>query len=162
MTSAALDAQTFGPTTDVDADVIDFVSVLHSRGLDAAGVTARLVSKDGSSVDLPDELFRVLVFAATNLAEGRAVTIAPIEKLLTTQEAAEFLGMSRPTLIKIVERDELPCTKVGRHRRIRLGDLLDYQGRRAETRRRALSEMVDIALDSGLYEATGQSAEGIR
>ena len=54
------------------------------------------------------------------------------------------------------------CTKVGRHRKVRLGDLLDYQRRRAAIRRQALAEMVDIALEHDLYEATSGSAEGIR
>ena len=70
--------------------------------------------------------------------------------------------MSRATLIKIVDGGDLPCTKIGRHRRIRLGDLVDYQHRRAEVRREALDEMVAIAVDERLYEATAHSAEDIR
>lgn len=163
MNSAALDAETFGPEEFPPAEVIDFVETLRSRGLDVPEAQARLVSKDGAqSIALPDELFRVLKYAAENLAEGRAVTVAPIEKQLTTQEAAEFLGMSRPSLIRIIDRGELSCSKVGRHRRVRLGDLLDYQRGRTQTRRRALDEMVDIALDNQLYEATEGPAEGIR
>lgn len=163
MNSAALDAETFGPEERPTGELIDFLEALRSRGLDVPEAQARLVSKDGTeSIPLPDELFRVLKYAAENLAEGRAITMAPVEKQLTTQEAAEFLGMSRPSLIKIVDRGELSCSKVGRHRRLRLGDLLDYQRERAEARRRALDEMVDIALDNQLYEATEGPAEGIR
>lgn len=163
MNSATLDAETFGPDERPTAELIDFVAALRSRGFDIPEPQARLVSKDGTeSIPLPEELFRVLKYAAENLAEGRAVTVAPIEKQLTTQEAAEFLGMSRPSLIKIVDRGDLACSKVGRHRRVRLGDLLDYQRMRGEARRRALDEMVDIALDNGLYEAMGGPVEGIR
>lgn len=120
------------------------------------------MSSTGETIPLPDELFRVLKYAAQNLAEGRAVSVAPIETQLTSQEAAEFLGMSRPSLIKIVDRGDIPCIKVGRHRRVRLGDLVDYQRRQAEIRRVALQEMVDIALGEELYEATSGSPEGIR
>lgn len=163
MNSAALDAETFGPEDQPTAELIDFVAALRSRGFDIPETRARLVSRDGAeSIPLPDELFRVLKFAAENLAEGRAVTMAPLEKQLTTQEAAEFLGMSRPTLIKIIDRGDLTCSTVGRHRRVRLGDLLTYQRARAEVRRRALDDMVEIALDNKLYEATDGPAEGIR
>lgn len=163
MNSAALDVETFGPEEQPPAELIDFLAALRSRGFDVPEAQARLVSKDGAeSIPLPDELFRVLKYAAQNLAEGRAVTMAPIEKQLTTQEAAEFLGMSRPSLIKIIDRGELSCSKVGRHRRVRLGDVLDYQSARASSRRQALNDMVDIALDNHLYEATEGAAEGIR
>lgn len=130
MNSAALDAETFGPEEAPTGDLVDFLEALRSRGLDVPEAQARLISRDGTqSILLPDELFKALKFVAQNLAEGRAVTVAPIEKQLTTQEAAEFLGMSRPTLIKIIERGELPCTKIGRHRKVRLGDLISYQHR---------------------------------
>lgn len=163
MSSAALATQTFGPQDQTSADIVDFVAALHARGLHAPTAHARLVSSDGSeALELPDEVFRALKFVAENMAEGRAVTVAPIEKQLTTQEAAEFLGMSRPTLIKFIDRGDLPCTKVGRHRKIRLGDLLDYQRRQADMRRRALDEMAEIALEHDLYEATSQSPRGVR
>ncbi|MGB3954287.1 MAG: helix-turn-helix domain-containing protein [Brooklawnia sp.] len=163
MTSAAQDAETFVPEGQTEAEVLDFIEALKARGLDAPEASARLVSKDGTeTIDLPDKVFRALKLVAENLAEGRAVTVAPIETLMTTQEAAEFLGMSRPSLIKIIERGDLACTKVGRHRRLRLGDLLEYQHRRAEIRREALDEMIDIALANDLYEATAESPEGVR
>lgn len=163
MNSAALDAETFGPEERPAGEVIDFLEALRTRGLDVPEAQARLISGEGTqSIPLPDELFKALKFVAQNLAEGRAVTVAPIEKQLTTQEAAEFLGMSRPTLIKIIDRDELPCTKIGRHRKVRLGDLFDYQHRAAADRRRILDEMVDMSLEHDLYEATSGSPERIR
>lgn len=163
MSNAALDGETFGPEDNTSAEVIDFLKALKARGLDAPEAVARLVSKDGSeTIDLPDELFRVLRFVAQNLAEGRAVSVAPLERLMTTQEAAEFLGMSRPSLVKIVDRGDIACTKVGRHRRIRLGDLIDYRTKRAEARRAALDEMARVALENDIYEKTARSGVGIR
>lgn len=162
MSSAFLEVETFQPHEETNAEIIDFVTAMHQRGMDTPEARARLVSSTGETIPLPDELFRVLKYAAQNLAEGRAVSVAPIETQLTTQEAAEFLGMSRPSLIKIVDRGDIPCIKVGRHRRVRLGDLVDYQRRQAEIRRVALQEMVDIALGEELYEATSGSPEGIR
>ncbi len=121
------------------------------------------MSRNGrESIPLPGELFRVLKVAAQSLAEGRAVSLASIETQMTTTEAATFLGMSRPTLIKLVDRGDIPCTKIGRHRRLRLGDLVDYCRTRAEVRRAALDEMVAIAVEEGLYDSTARSAEGAR
>lgn len=162
MSNAVPEVETFQPHEETNAEIIDFIAAMHQRGMDTPEARAKLVSSAGEIIPVPDELFRVLKYAAQNLAEGRAVSVAPIETQLTTQEAAEFLGMSRPSLIKIVDRGDIPCTKVGRHRRVRLGDLVDYRRRQVGIRRVALQEMVDISLDEGLYEATSGSPEGVR
>ncbi|HXR65046.1 MAG TPA: helix-turn-helix domain-containing protein, partial [Ktedonobacteraceae bacterium] len=74
--------------------------------------------------------------------------------ILTTQEAADILHVSRPYLIKLLEEGEMPFTKVGLHRRIRFKDLRDYQKRRKEERRAALREMAHISQELGLYDTT--------
>lgn len=155
--------QTFFPDdSDTTADIIDFANHLRERGFDAPEARTRLVSQSGESVELPPELFEVLKLAAEMLVARDAVTIVATRKQLTTQEAADFLGISRPTLIKLVDAGRIPCTKVGRHRRIRLADLLAYQDDLAAERETALTEMVQIARDADLYEKTAQSGEGIR
>ena len=100
--------------------------------------------------------------AASDAAANQAVTIAPVSKLMTTQEAADFLGMSRPSLVKIVDAGQIEHSMVGRHRRIKLADLIAYQARMAQQRSEALDEMVRIAKDDDLYSATAQSGVGIR
>lgn len=82
---------------------------------------------------LTPELAQVLLQAADQLSRGRAVFVAPCDTQLTTQEAADLLGISRPTLIKLLEHDEIPFTTVGRHRRIRLSDVQSYASRRHES-----------------------------
>lgn len=80
------------------------------------------------------------------------VNVAPLSATLTTQEPADYLGISRPTLVRILERGEIPMEKPGRHRFVRLKDLVDYQGRTKEQRRAALEEMVSDAEKDHLYE----------
>ena len=161
--AAALSPQTVDPQPGDEAQVIDFVAQLRARGLDAPEATARIVSSNGKdSLEIPEPVFRVLKFAAEQIAAGRGVTLVPMGKLLTTYEAASLLGISRPTLIKLLEGGEMDFTKVGRHRRIKLGDVLEHQRRLAEVRDEALQEMADIARESGLYEETAISGEGIR
>ncbi|MEV0685992.1 helix-turn-helix domain-containing protein [Nocardia sp. NPDC050378] len=86
------------------------------------------------------------------MRKRRAVTIAPVEQRLTTQQAADLLGISRPTLIKLLEAGKLPCDKPSgrRHRRLLLSDVLEYQQGRAE-RSGVLDQLVSDAEDDGLY-----------
>lgn len=114
-----------------------------------------LVGADGERVELPDSVFRLLKEIARNMQLGRAVVLIPENQQLTTQRAADLLGISRPHLIKRLEAGELPYHKAGSHRRIYLRDLLDYQKRRNAERRAALDRMAKDAFDAGLYDRTG-------
>ncbi|GEE00517.1 putative antitoxin VapB50 [Gordonia spumicola] len=101
-----------------------------------------LTLSDGSGgAELPDHLRRLLHAAVSNLADGTAVTITPHRTQLTTQEAADILGISRPTLIRLLTAGEIASTRPGRHRRIQLADVLAYQERIRDQRRSALIEL---------------------
>jgi excisionase family DNA binding protein len=127
-----------------------------ARGL--AGVKepsrARLVGPDGSQIDIPDELFSVLRDVVEALSDGLAITIAPHNTMLTTQEAADLLNISRPTLVRLLTEGEIAYTMRGRHRRVLLRDVLDYRERTRQERKHALDQMAADAEDGGLYEAT--------
>ena len=71
---------------------------------------------------------------------------------LTTQEAADFLGVSRPTLVKLLEEGRIPYDRPGRHRRVLFSDLLAYLDRQRQHRRAALDRMTEDASQAGLYE----------
>jgi excisionase family DNA binding protein len=79
------------------------------------------------------------------LSQGLAITVAPQHTVLTTGQAADLLGVSRPTLVRLLEAGEIPFNKPGRHRRIRLGDLLAYQQRARRARAVGLDEMVRVS-----------------
>ena len=89
---------------------------------------------------------RTLVHVLQHFAAGNAVALLPVGAVLTTQQAADALNVSRPYLIKILEAGEVSFEKVGRHRRIPAAELFAYKQKRDETRREALAEMA--ALDS--------------
>lgn len=162
MSSTVHDAVTFPPSRETTAEVLDFNAALEARGLQAPHGRARLVSPDGTEIDLPEELFEILKFAAERLAGNQGVTVVPVDQQLTTQEAADFLGISRPTLVKIVDAGDLACTMVGRHRRVTLSDLLAYRENLARTRAEALQQMADIAREENRHEATATAGDGIR
>ena len=88
------------------------------------------------------------------MRQGKATLVAPQGLLLTTQEAADFLGVSRPTLVKLLEDEAIPFEKPNRHRRVRLQDLVDFRARREEEQRAALNQLTEEASELGLYEGS--------
>jgi excisionase family DNA binding protein len=111
-----------------------------------------LVGPDGERLELPPEVFEVLREVVEALAQGLAITIAPHQMVLSTSEAADILGVSRPTLVRLLESGEIPFDQPGRHRRVRLADVLAYSERARRQRAAALDQMVADAEDAGLYE----------
>jgi excisionase family DNA binding protein len=112
------------------------------------------VGPDGEAIELPDELYTVIRAAVHALLAGRGISIAPHTALLSTQEAADLLGISRPTLVKLLENGEIPFEQSGqrRHRRVRLADVEAYRQSARQSRRSALRELTRAADDDGLYE----------
>jgi excisionase family DNA binding protein len=88
------------------------------------------------------------------MREGKAITLVPRTQRLTTQEAADFLGVSRPTMVKLLEDGRIPFEQPGRHRRILFTDLLAYTGRQHAGRRAALDRMTEDASEAGIYGGT--------
>jgi len=112
-----------------------------------------LKSADGTERELPPELFEVLEQVVSALANGNGVTVAPYGMQLTTQEAADYLGISRPTLVKLLVSGEIAHEMRGRHRRVTLRDLVEYQDRSSVERRSTLSEMAREGLETGMADA---------
>lgn len=124
----------------------DLLVALRAHGRPA------LVAGDGTHIELPDELYEVLKDVVAALSQGLAITVAPQHTVLTSGQAADLLGVSRPTLVRLLEAGEIPFDKPGRHRRIRLGDLLAYQQRARRARAAGLDEMVRASEDAGVYD----------
>lgn len=119
------------------ADLTEVAKLLRAGGLGA-------VACGDHTARLPPELADVLVRAIEALAEGQAVTVSPHRTTLTTQEAAEILGVSRPTLVKLLNEEKIPFTQPGRHRRIRLADVLAFQEQQVQDRACALNELANV------------------
>jgi excisionase family DNA binding protein len=113
---------------------------------------AALVGPAGERLELPPEVFEILREVVEALAGGLAITIAPHQMILSTSEAADILGVSRPTLVRLLESGGIPFEQPGRHRRVRLADVLAYQERAARHRAAGLDQMVADAEDAGLYD----------
>lgn len=116
----------------------------------AADQRAEIVGPDGTRTELPESLHAVLVRASHELRHGRGVSILPVGLELTTQQAADLVNVSRPFLIRLLEAGQIPCHRVGTHRRIRLDDVLAYRRRRSQERRAMLADMAAETQELGI------------
>lgn len=122
---ATTTAQRQRPAARIAAEIVDAIG--SSDGKVA-------VSIDGSDYPLSQELVTVVVQLLDDVAAGRDVIPAPANLPIGTELASELLGVSRPWLTTLLDRGEIPSTRIGTKRRIKLGDVLAY--RRADNDRR--------------------------
>lgn len=113
------------------------------RTILASNSTLRFQGQPGEVVLTP-ALTAVMLELLRHIGSGDAVTIVPLSQMLTTQQAADILNVSRPYLIKLLETGALPYTLVGRHRRIRAEALFAYKQMRDAERKAALDELFEI------------------
>jgi excisionase family DNA binding protein len=94
-----------------------------------------------------------IAVAFDEAARRSAGLIEPLRTVLSTQEAANLLGISRPTLVKLLESGEIAFIKPGRHRRVELQHLLDYQRHLRKHRGEELATIATEAADDDAYRA---------
>lgn len=116
------------------------------------GKTARLrvIDSDGE-IEVPVQALRMLVDILNNMAAGNAVSLVPIHAELTTQQTADFLNVSRPHVVGLLERGELPHHKVGTHRRVYFRDLMTYKSAQLANSKARLTELAQQAQEQGFY-----------
>jgi excisionase family DNA binding protein len=101
-------------------------------------------TKQPAEVTLSPALSNLLMELLRHVGRGDAVTLVPVSQMLTTQQAADILNVSRPFLISILEKNEIAHTLVGRHRRIKADHLFAYKQARDKKRSDALSELAEL------------------
>jgi excisionase family DNA binding protein len=111
-----------------------------------------LVSPAGERIELPNTVFEVLRTAVKFMSDGQTVTLVPDNKVVTSQSAADFLGMSRPFFIKLLETGAMAHHRVGNQRRVYLRDVLEFAKKRDEKRLAALNRLSRDAFEAGLYD----------
>lgn len=100
-----------------------------------------------SEVILTPGLSALLMEFLRHIGRGDAVTLVPVSQMLTTQQAADILNVSRPFLIALLEKEQLPYVLVGRHRRIKAEALFAYKRHRDGKRAAALAELAELDAD---------------
>jgi excisionase family DNA binding protein len=112
-----------------------------------------MIGREGASVEVPEPLFHILTKAVRLLASGQSISILSANEEFTTQAAANYLGMSRPHLVKLLEEKKIPFHFVGTHRRVYLRDLQTFEALRGEQRREALDKLNEQVIAASLYDS---------
>ncbi len=112
----------------------------------------KIVDAKGRKLQLPRPVLGLLDEILKNMQAGKGVSIVPEHQELTTQRAANMLGISRPFMVRLLEEDKLPFHMVGSHRRVYLKDLLAYKARRDKERHASIVRMARMEVKAGTYD----------
>ncbi|RWE12781.1 MAG: helix-turn-helix domain-containing protein [Mesorhizobium sp.] len=114
------------------------------------GAELRVQVDGGEVLRLPKAVSELLYHLLTEMAQGNAVTLFPIHAELTTQEAADYLNVSRPYLIRLLEEGRVKFNMVGTHRRIKFGDLEAFRKSNEDERKRVMDDLAAQAQELGM------------
>lgn len=149
---ALLDQTTEPFVADEAEAVIAKAAAERLRGVAEAKQDIKIVVQDGPNlvVPLPARAVELIFRLLEAMSQRVPVSVIPHGAELTTQQAADYLNVSRPYLIGLLDRGEINHRMVGRHRRIRFSDLLDFEERSRTERKMALEKMAAEAKRLGL------------
>jgi excisionase family DNA binding protein len=114
---------------------------------------------DGSRSELPESLLEILLLTAQALSRKQGVTVVVRSEWLTTSEAADMLGCSRPHVVELIRSNQLKATKIGTHRRVLLHDLLEFISARDGQRDKAMANLIDLSEEMGGYDISNRSGK---
>jgi excisionase family DNA binding protein len=112
----------------------------------------KLVGPSGETIPIPESMFYILERVAEVMARGDSITIVSAGKEMTTQQAADILNVSRQYLVRLLDGGRISYTKTGKHRRLRIEDVLAFKERRDEERRSSLEELTRASEELGGYD----------
>lgn len=145
---------TYIPQQDEKQEVAEFINLISGyRSL--AG--SKLVIQ-GKECEIPSALTEVFAKLLTEVALGNPVTVIGLDKKLTTQQAADHLGISRPTLIKFLDQYSIPLETIGKHRRIKFTDVEKLRELIKSNRSKALQDLIEMSEELGMYEKERKQA----
>jgi len=134
------------------------LSSAEKKDLEALGEVLRehrgayIASQGGVQIDLPGPILNLIEQAIESVGRGETLQLVAQEETMTTQEAADFLGFSRPFLIGLLEKGEIPFQTVGKHRRLATKDVRTFGDKRNRERKKALDDLFDKIDEAGFYE----------
>jgi len=111
------------------------------------------IEETSEKIKIPLSALRLLGDILKAMGQGKLISIVPVATEVTTQSAAEMLGCSRPHLVKLLEEEKIPFTKVGKHRRIKLDDVLSYRQQMKEEQKKNIIDIMNADEETGLYDS---------
>ena len=115
-------------------------------------ITVKFENGKEQPLSIPSVAYELFIDILSQMSQGNAVTLVPVQAELSTQQAANLLNVSRPYLIKLLESNTIPHHKVGKHRRILAQDLYEYKSNLEAKRSKSLDELTSLSQEMGLYE----------
>jgi len=126
--------------------------ILKQHLKDHGSASLKLGGADDKEITLPDSILRLVYEALVSAATGKRVRLVEEDEEVSPEKAAEFLQVSRPYLVKLLDGGEIPFHYVGTHRRITVSDLIEYKRERKIKSKEALRKMVELSEEMGLYD----------
>lgn len=133
------------------AEVVAFSKAIGGTAHVKKAATFQLVGPQGETMSIPKSVFAVIVRVAEVLARGDAFTLVPVGKELTTQQAADLLNVSRQYLVRLLNEGRIAYTKTGKHRRLKIEDVLAFKEERDQARKAGLGELTAVSQELGGY-----------
>lgn len=133
------------------AEVAAFSKAVGGAARVKKAVAFQLVGPQGEAVPIPRSVFAVVVRVAEVLARGDAITLVPVGRELTTQQAADLLNVSRQYLVRLLNEGRIAYTKTGKHRRLKIEDVLAFKDERDQARKAGLDELAAVTQELGGY-----------
>jgi excisionase family DNA binding protein len=115
-----------------------------------------LIDSSGNKTELPKPIFEMLADIVQEIKQGHSIVMMPEDEPLTTQAAANFLGVSRQHLVDLLEKGKIDFYHVGTHRRVYFRDLKEYADKRDNARKETLDDLFEKVTDAGKYETSYQ------
>lgn len=110
------------------------------------------IEETQDKIRIPLKALKLLAKILQVTSQGKPISIVPIATEMTTQAAADLIGCSRPHLVKLLEEGEIDYTKVGKHRRVKFEDVIEYKNRMKAKQQELLINIMRADEETGLYD----------
>jgi excisionase family DNA binding protein len=111
------------------------------------------IQESKERIKIPLNALKLLAKILKVTSQGKPISIVPIATEMTTQAAAELIGCSRPHLVKLLETGKINFTKVGKHRRVKYEDIIEYKKKMKADQERLIQEIMRSDEELGLYDS---------
>lgn len=119
---------------------------------DHGSASLKLSETDDKEITLPDSILRLVYEALVCAATGKKLRLVEEDEEVSPEKASEFLQVSRPYLVKLLDGGDIPFHYVGTHRRVTMSDLIEYKQKRKIRSKEALRKMIEVTEEMGLYD----------